>query len=171
MGRIGVATLIFPNFQVLDLVGPWDAFGEIKILSKGQFEYQLTVIGTTRSQIRSSSGLTVVPDRTIFDDCPPFDTLIVAGGLGIFDVFEDPTLSSWLARPAQTCRRVAAICNGVFALGAAGLIDGKTVSTHWMDATHLARRFPKARVEHDKYTSRTIDSIRRLACPLGSTLH
>ncbi|MEZ0059502.1 transcriptional regulator GlxA family with amidase domain [Bradyrhizobium elkanii] len=150
MRRIAIATLIFPNFQLLDLAGPWDAFGEIKVLSQGEVEYQLTAIGTTRGQIRSSSGLTVTPDQTIFDDCPPFDTLIVAGGLGIFDIFENPTLSAWLSRQAQSCRRIAAICNGVFGLAAAGLIDGKTVSTHWMDATHLARRFPKAKVEHDK---------------------
>jgi len=43
-----------------------------------------------------------------------------------------------------------ALCNGVFALGAAGLINDKVVTTHWMDAARLAAMFPKAIVEPDR---------------------
>jgi putative intracellular protease/amidase len=36
---------------------------------------------------------------------------------------------------------VASICDGVFALGSAGLIDNRAVTTHWMDVPRLAERF------------------------------
>jgi transcriptional regulator GlxA family with amidase domain len=41
------------------------------------------------------------------------------------------------------------VCSGAFVLGAAGLLDGKQVTTHWKIASELAARHPKARVEPD----------------------
>jgi transcriptional regulator GlxA family with amidase domain len=141
--------VLFPGFQLLDIAGPKDAFGEVKVLSRGESEYEMLTIGTTRGSVRSSSGLTVVPDRTIFDTCPEFDTVVVPGGMGIFEAFDDPALSEWLKAQQKKARRVAAICNGLFALGTAGLLDNKVVTTHWMDVPRLASTFPRARIEPD----------------------
>lgn len=148
MRKITVGMVLFPGFQLLDIAGPRDAFAEVRVLSQGTCEYEMLTVGTTRGVIPSSSGLAVQPDRTIFDPCPDFDTLIVPGGLGVFDVLEDSTLSAWLAQQHARCRRIAAICNGAFAFGAAGLLDNRTVTTHWMDVAQLSSMFPK-RVESD----------------------
>lgn len=149
MRKVTVAMILFPGFQLLDIAGPRDAFAEVRILSHGDCEYEMMTVGTTRGTIPSSSGLTIQPDRTIFDPCPPFDTVIVPGGLGVFEVLEDTTLSDWLAKQRKGCRRIAAICNGAFAFGAAGLLNNRTVATHWMDVARLSAMFPKARVEPD----------------------
>ncbi|WP_336600634.1 DJ-1/PfpI family protein [Paraburkholderia bengalensis] len=117
MKRIKIGMVVFPGFQLLDIAGPRDAFAEVRILSGGQCEYEMLTVGTTRGTVQSSSGLTVTPDRTIFDVCPDFDTVIVPGGVGIFDAFDDPALSEWLRQQYRRVRRVCAICNGVFALG------------------------------------------------------
>jgi AraC family transcriptional regulator, transcriptional activator FtrA len=45
--------------------------------------------------------------------------------------------------------RLVSICSGVFVLAAAGLLDGKRVTTHWRYADRLARRFPRVQVEPD----------------------
>jgi transcriptional regulator GlxA family with amidase domain len=42
--------------------------------------------------------------------------------------------------------RIMSVCTGAFALGAAGLLDGRECTTHWMHAAELAERFPAARV-------------------------
>ncbi|HEX6515086.1 MAG TPA: helix-turn-helix domain-containing protein [Nocardioidaceae bacterium] len=42
--------------------------------------------------------------------------------------------------------RVLSVCSGAFVLGAAGLLDGRACTTHWMYTDELADRFPKARV-------------------------
>jgi transcriptional regulator GlxA family with amidase domain len=149
MRKITVGLVVFPGFQLLDIAGPKDAFAQVKILSDGECEYDMLTIGTTRSPLLSSSGLTVIPDRTIFDPCPNLDTIIVPGGLGIFDVYADSALCDWLKLQSKSCRRLASICNGVFAFGAAGLIDRKSVTTHWMDAVHLSELFPAAKVDPD----------------------
>ncbi|WP_186119075.1 GlxA family transcriptional regulator [Burkholderia gladioli] len=148
MRKVSIAMLLLPGFQLLDIAGPRDAFAEVRQLTDDG-EYDMLTVGTTRGQIASSSGLVVQPDRTIFDPCPPFDTLIVPGGLGVFEVLDDSTLADWLRRQQRACRRLAAICNGAFAFGAAGLLDRRTVATHWMDVARLSAMFPNARVEPD----------------------
>ncbi|WP_137924176.1 GlxA family transcriptional regulator [Cupriavidus sp. 2SB] len=149
MKQIKIGMVVFPGFQLLDIAGPRDAFAEVAVLSDGAQQYEMLTVGTTRGSVMSSSGLTVMPDRTIFDQCPDFDTVIVPGGLGIFQVYDDPALSNWLRTYHKQSRRVAAICNGVFALGAAGLIDRRTVTTHWMDVPRLSEMFPRTKIEPD----------------------
>lgn len=148
--KIKVGLVLFPRFQLLDIAGPGDAFTEVSVLSEGRCEYELMTIGTSRAAVRASCGLSITPDRTIFDPCPQFDTVILPGGPGVFDAAEDSTLTDWLVRQASTSRRLGAVCNGVFALGSAGLIDHKTVTTHWMDAAQLAQKYPRATVEPDR---------------------
>jgi transcriptional regulator GlxA family with amidase domain len=150
MRKITIGMLVFPRFKFLDIAGPGDAFGEVRVLSNGECEYEIFTIGTTRGPVQSSSGLTVMPDRTIFDPCPHFDTLIIPGGLGIFNILEDTTVIDWIARQGDDCRRISAVCNGVFALGAAGMINGKTVTTHWMDVPRLSSMFKRAVIEPDR---------------------
>jgi AraC family transcriptional regulator, transcriptional activator FtrA len=45
--------------------------------------------------------------------------------------------------------RMVSFCGGAFALAAAGILDGRKATTHWMDTDELARRFPKVQVEPD----------------------
>ncbi|SOE95386.1 transcriptional regulator, AraC family with amidase-like domain [Burkholderia sp. D7] len=149
MKQIKIGMIVFPGFQLLDIAGPKDAFAEVKVLSHGECQYEMLTVGTTRGSVQSSSGLTVVPDRTIFDLCPHFDTVLVPGGLGIFETFDDPALGDWLKEQFKHARRVSAICNGLFALGSAGLLNDRMVTTHWMDVPRLAATFPRARIEPD----------------------
>ena len=81
MRKITIGLVVFPRFQMLDIAAPGDAFAEVKVLSHGECEYEILTIATTRGPIQSSSGLTIMPDRTIFDPCPHFDTLIVPGAV------------------------------------------------------------------------------------------
>jgi transcriptional regulator GlxA family with amidase domain len=59
-------------------------------------------------------------------------------------------LVSWITETAERARRYGSVCTGVFLLAAAGLIDGKRVTTHWEYASDLARGYPKAVVEPDR---------------------
>ena len=44
---------------------------------------------------------------------------------------------------------ILSICTGAFLLGAAGLLDGRPCTVHWMHAAELQEAFPKARVDPD----------------------
>ncbi|MER5469694.1 helix-turn-helix domain-containing protein [Streptomyces sp. NPDC002685] len=45
--------------------------------------------------------------------------------------------------------RVLSVCSGVFAVGAAGLLDGRRCAVHWQQADELARQYPRAIIEPD----------------------
>jgi transcriptional regulator GlxA family with amidase domain len=44
-------------------------------------------------------------------------------------------------------KRLVSLCTGALVLAAAGLLDGRTATTHWMHADHLARRYPQVNVD------------------------
>jgi len=62
----------------------------------------------------------------------------------------DPRLIGWLTSVAARCKRYGSICTGAFALGHAGLLDERSVTTHWQHAEQLATQFPRARVDFDR---------------------
>ncbi|MDP1098050.1 DJ-1/PfpI family protein, partial [Klebsiella quasipneumoniae] len=66
-----------------------------------------------------------------------------------FEDFGAP-FDDWLRGATQRAQRFGSICNGAFMLARAGLLDGKTVTTHWNDAADLARLCPTAQVEADR---------------------
>jgi transcriptional regulator GlxA family with amidase domain len=76
------------------------------------------------------------------------DTVIVPGIDDVETPFCDAALTA-LRSAWESGARVASICSGAFVLGAAGLLDGKRVTTHWLAGEELARRYPLAKVEPD----------------------
>jgi transcriptional regulator GlxA family with amidase domain len=74
------------------------------------------------------------------------DTLIVAGGSGAREN-ATPELVRWLARNAPRARRYGSVCTGAYLLGAAGLLAGRSVTTHWAWAKQLASLYPEAHVD------------------------
>jgi transcriptional regulator GlxA family with amidase domain len=61
----------------------------------------------------------------------------------------EPELADALRAAHAAGARIASLCTGSFVLAAAGLLDGRSATTHWMHAEALARRFPGVRVRAD----------------------
>jgi transcriptional regulator GlxA family with amidase domain len=61
-----------------------------------------------------------------------------------------PAVASYLKLAAKSTRRLASICLGSFALGDAGLLDGRRATTHWRYAKQLQEQFPKCKIDMDK---------------------
>jgi transcriptional regulator GlxA family with amidase domain len=145
-----IGLLAYRDMQSLDLAGPLDVFGAANDLAAGTKVYDLRVIGLDKCAARAENGLEVVPAHTL-DDAPPLDTLLVPGGAGARNgIDRDARLLAWLRERAPQTRRVVSVCTGVYALAAAGLLDGRRVTTHWRFADDLARRHPALRVEPDR---------------------
>lgn len=58
--------------------------------------------------------------------------------------------SDWVAQKHAEGAVVAAVCGGVFVLADSGLLSGRRVTTHWMFAAELQRRYPDLRVDSDR---------------------
>ena len=149
MGKT-VAILIFPGVQSLDVTGPMDVFCEANRFLSPEDHYQLDVIGLGRGNMACSNGLSLQAHRHYRDALQAYDLLLVPGGPQV--PFEDfgPHFDDWLCAAAARAQRFGSICNGAFILARAGLLDGKTVTTHWGDAADLARLCPSAQVEADR---------------------
>jgi transcriptional regulator GlxA family with amidase domain len=144
-----IALLVCPNVQLLDVAGPTDVFAEAARQLGRRWAYRLQLISTEGREVRSSSGLSLVADSTIATHRGAIDTLLVAGSPDVDGFAGDERASTWLRRQAGQVRRIGSVCSGAFLLGAAGLLDGKRVTTHWNFAARLSAQFPLARVDAD----------------------
>ncbi len=89
--------------------------------------------------IATSHGLEALDDADLVimpswhDDCRPAPPLLLAA----------------LRRAHERGARVVGLCLGAFPLAEAGLLNGKTATTHWAFAGQLAQRFPQVKVDSD----------------------
>ncbi|MGI4744716.1 MAG: GlxA family transcriptional regulator [Janthinobacterium lividum] len=144
-----VAIVVMPNVQLLDVSGPLDVFAEANVQS-GKAAYRLVVAAGASGPIRSSSGVRLMPDYVIGDPLDDkIDTLLIAGSPDAATVAAEPAILDWLARTAPATRRYGSVCAGAFVLAAAGLLEGRRVTTHWAVADELARRYPGIVVDRD----------------------
>jgi len=152
--RRNVVFLAFPDVQVLDVTGPLEVFGRAArlLVERGlrrDLAYSVEIVAATAGPIKTSSGIRIVADRRYRDVRSGVDTLLVAGGRGARPAAQDAALCRWLARMAPRVRRLGSVCTGTFVLAAAGLLDGKRVTTHWASCDTLATQNPRVRVEPD----------------------
>jgi len=146
--------LVFPQLQVLDAVGPLEVFARANQVWRERDEraadpYELLLVASNAGPVATSTGFALVAPLALADVRGALDTLVVAGGNGVFAAGRDRALMRFLARHAARARRVASVCTGAFLLAEAGLLDGLRVTTHWSACDLLQRRYPKLRVDPD----------------------
>ncbi|MEW2166437.1 helix-turn-helix domain-containing protein [Streptomyces sp. NPDC007084] len=80
------------------------------------------------------------------------DTVVVPASHELGPVQREGVLTPELAAALARVRpgtRLVSICTGSYVLGAAGVLDGRPATTHWMHAEHFQRLFPEVRVDAD----------------------
>lgn len=148
-----VAILCFDHCQSLDVTGPLEVFAgaaraQLKVSRTAR--YAAEVVSLSGKAVTSSSGLGLVPARSLAQALRRgVDTLIVAGGEGARRAVESEEVARAVRRAAGQVRRVASVCTGAFVLAAAGLLDGRRVTTHFAFCDELAARFPALTVDPD----------------------
>jgi transcriptional regulator GlxA family with amidase domain len=145
-----VAIAIFDGVQALDVAGPVDVFAEANSFVAAGEGYAAELVGAHTDPVRTSNGTRLLADRSYSASSPSYDTALVAGGPFLPAGEPDALLSGWLVNVAAQCDRYGSICTGAFALGHAGLLDRRNVTTHWQNARQLEQRFPLARVAFDR---------------------
>jgi transcriptional regulator GlxA family with amidase domain len=148
--RIGF--LVFHDCEILDVCGPLEAFffADHWLTRLGKTEaagYRPVIIADTPGPIKTMSGTEIVATERYTEIGEGLDTLIVAGGTGVEQASKDKALVAWVRSTARGARRVASICSGAFILAAAGLLDHRRVTTHWMFSDLLAARYPSIEVD------------------------
>jgi transcriptional regulator GlxA family with amidase domain len=143
-----IALLALPGVQLLDVSGPLDVFAQANV-EAGRECYVLRIVACESGPIRSSSGARLLPDLVAGDAVQRFDTLLVAGAPHAARLALSAPVLRWLRASSGKARRYGSVCTGAFALAAAGLLDGRRVTTHWAAAQSLMTDYPNITVELD----------------------
>lgn len=139
-----VAILALHDVVPFDLGIPCDVFGKAQ-LPDGTRPYEVRVCGQAK---RVRAGPFDMQIARTLDGLEDADTIVVPGTENASaDV--PPAVVDALRRAAGRGTRITSICSGAFVLAAAGLLDGRRATTHWLAADALAERFPAVTVDPD----------------------
>lgn len=144
---MNVGVLVFEQAEELDFVGPWEMLTMWGRYFGGPDPCLL--VAQTAGPVACAKGMSVNPHVT-YDDCPPLDLLVVPGGSGTRrESRHEPTLA-FIRRQARSAQAVLSVCTGAFVLHAAGLLEGRRATTHWMSLDEL-RALPGVQVVPERY--------------------
>ncbi len=122
--------LLFPNLTQLDMTGPYEVFTKFP-------DSEVHLLWKTLDPVTAAGGMQLLPSMT-FADCPQLDLVCVPGGAGMNPLLNDEEVLDFLRRQAPGARYVTSVCTGSLVLGAAGLLQGRRATTHWMSLPMLA---------------------------------
>ncbi|WP_208615395.1 GlxA family transcriptional regulator [Streptomyces rubellomurinus] len=141
-----VVIIGYDQVELLDLACVTDTLEATNRLAAEPL-YDVTVASLHGRPVRASSGPSMISQAALERVRGPLDTLLVSGGHGHARAAGDPELIGQIRRLAARSRRVASVCTGATLLAAAGLLDGRRVTTHWAYADELAHRYPAVTVD------------------------
>jgi len=146
---LDVAILLFPEVEVLDFAGPFEVFSVASRIARDHphAPFRVSTIAAERMPVPARHGLPVIANFT-FDEWAPVDILIVPGGI-VDQPMSDPASLAWLEATTKQAALTASVCTGAFLLAKLGLLDGKTVTTHWEDIPELRAAYPALNVVED----------------------
>ncbi|MFG2562297.1 DJ-1/PfpI family protein [Streptomyces sp. NPDC048496] len=120
-----IAIVLFDRFTALDAVGPYE------VLSRAPGAETVFVAERTGPVRNDSGSLALVADRPLAD-VPAPDVVIVPGGPGQSAQMENETLLGWLRAADATSTWTTSVCTGSLLLAAAGLLEGRRATSHWL---------------------------------------
>jgi transcriptional regulator GlxA family with amidase domain len=139
-----IAVLALPDTIAFDLSTPVEVFGRV-VLPSGEPGYRVLVCGT--EPVVDAGPLRIATDHGI-EAAAEADTIVVPGRndvtVGTSDEVRRALKSAFAAGT-----RIASICSGAFTLAEAGLLDGKSATTHWVAADLFRASFPAVDLDPD----------------------
>ncbi|MFD5738838.1 GlxA family transcriptional regulator [Streptomyces massasporeus] len=139
-----VLAVLFDGLQSLDVTGPLEVFAGADRISPGA--YRIRTASLDGAPVRTTSGLTLVPDESLTGASDP-DILLVPGGPG--SLRPDPRLVDWVRERGPRAARLVSVCTGAAVLAGAGLLDGRRATTHWAYCERIAREHPAVEIDPD----------------------
>ncbi|OCB32679.1 AraC family transcriptional regulator [Mycobacterium malmoense] len=139
-----VAVVALPDCVVSDLATPIDVFGRVR-LSDGRAGYRVRVCGTEAEV--AAGPIRIATDHGVDELCDA-DTIVVPGSNHPLAPAPRALIIA-LKAAYDSGIRIASICTGAFVLAAAGVLDGKRATTHWLGAVDFRNTYPAVDLDPD----------------------
>jgi transcriptional regulator GlxA family with amidase domain len=143
--RLQIAIPIFPRCTALDAIGPYEVLQRVPT-------FDITFVGHAQGVIRTDNEMLGLHVDATFEEMPEPDVVVFPGGTGTRPLEHDERVLDWVRHAHEGTRFTTSVCTGSVVLGAAGLLDGLSATTHWACyrdlAAHGAEPTPERVVEH-----------------------
>jgi transcriptional regulator GlxA family with amidase domain len=128
---VQIAILVYDRLTALDAVGPYEVLSRLP-------EAETVFVAAEPGPKRTDTGaLAIVADRSI-DEVPTPDIVLVPGGPGQTALMDDGPVHEWLRSADEHTTWTTSVCTGSLILAAAGLLEGRRATTHWLALDRLA---------------------------------
>lgn len=139
------AIALFPRFTALDAIGPYEVLQRLPTID-------VTFVGHQRGEVRSDNGMLGITIDATFEELATPDIVVFPGGFGTRVLMRDERVLDWVRKAHVSTTYTTSVCTGSLVLGAAGLLNGLTATTHWACYRELestgAVATPQRVVEH-----------------------
>ena len=120
-----IAIVVYPGFTALDFIGPYEVLRNLP-------DAEVRFVWHEPGPITADSGVLLVGATHSLDETPSPDIVLVPGGMTTFEHARDEKLLDWLRRADKTSTWTTSVCSGSVILAAAGLLEGRRATSHWM---------------------------------------
>ncbi|MDQ1437781.1 MAG: hypothetical protein QOK43_1410 [Acidimicrobiaceae bacterium] len=125
-----IAILLFDRFTALDAVGPYEVLTRIPGAT-------VTFAAKELGPVRTDTGRLAVTADAALADVAAADILLVPGGPGQDEAMRDQEVLDWVRAVDATSTWTTSVCTGSLILAAAGLLEGKRATSHWLALEQL----------------------------------
>ena len=120
-----IAIVLFDSFTALDAVGPYQVLDHVPGATA-------VFVAEQAGPVTDDHGnLTLTATRSL-DEVPRPEIVLVPGGPGQTQQMDNPVLLQWLRTADATSTWTTSVCTGSLLLAAAGLLEGRKATSHWL---------------------------------------
>jgi putative intracellular protease/amidase len=120
---LSVGCLIFERMDQVDFTGPFEVLSRVP-------DTTIQIIAKEVASVRDVQGLRLTPDLSLAE-AGVFDVLLVPGGYGQQALMHDEGVLTLIRKHVQMEKLLFSVCTGALLCGAAGVLTGRQVTTHW----------------------------------------
>lgn len=120
-----IAIVLYPGFTALDFIGPYEILHRLP-------DTEVRFVWHEPGPITADSGVLVVGATHSFTETPSPDLILVPGGPTTVEHARDELVLAWLRQAHQTAEWTTSVCSGSLLLAAAGILDGRRATSHWL---------------------------------------
>ena len=144
----------YAHAMSLDITGPLQVFATANdVRAKQGLEpfYRVELLAAQAGPLTTSCGLQMLASQSWKDVVPQANcTVLVPGGDGVDAAQHDEALRQWLCKAEPVVQRLGSVCSGALILANAGLLQGRSATTHWCRVQELSQAHPDIAVDHDR---------------------
>jgi transcriptional regulator GlxA family with amidase domain len=122
--------LLYDGFTALDAIGPYEVLRSVP-------GWKVEFVAASAGEVRTDSGAVGLSADRSLAEVSATEILLVPGGLGNRRLLADEALLSWLREIDRTTTWTTSVCTGSLLLGAAGLLEGRRATGHWLQLEPL----------------------------------